>query len=387
MRYGSRLIERELLCFFFGIDELHCDALAYRLCATRWSRRPLMPGSVLPADVCAIVQSMLVSALNSPAAARLDPAMTSPGIADQLIYYPTYGVHNPPWCSPCACPDCLYAREPGEPSDPYFPLYWSAKWTMYRVYGGYKDFPPPYDGAPPKGCQYEVSYGATFYDSTWVGPNGEQGAMMEHYEDRSLPIFPMGNHFTSSFISLGDMAYFLTYDKDRPKGMPPICLFSNLNHPPKRDFIKHLPYSKGDSDRLGGKIQGYSFWASMQDNQPPIQTGASPDRTGDGILFGYAFNSQWEPDAHDHTAAPYRHPHSFYFSGVNTDPPDAPIVSQFYTEFAMIRPNPAETWDLVAKFADGKPVPACHLYDAANDPKSAAGEKRAWAGKIRPRLA
>jgi hypothetical protein len=304
-----------------------------------------------------------------------------------LVYYPTYGVHNPPWCSPCECPDCLYERGPGQPSDPLFPLYWSARWTMYRVFKSYAEYPPPYDGPPPaplsEGVDYQVSYGATYYDSTWRGPNGEEGAMMEHYEDWSLPIFPRDNHFTCSFISLGDSAYFLTYDKDRPPGMPPICLFSNLNHPPRRDFIKHLPYSPGDSDRLGGRIQGYSFWASPEDGKPPIQGGAAPDRTADGgILFGYAFKSEWEPDAVDKSVRPYRHPHSFYFSGCPTDPPNAPIVSQFYTEFAMVRPDPAKTWDLVASFSGGQPVEACHLYSAAGTAaQSLTGP--AWAGKIK----
>ena len=101
---------------------------------------------------------------------------------------------------------------------------------MYRVFGDYVNNPPPYDGKPPddlkEGVDYQVSYGSSYYDSTWRGPNGEEGAMMEHYEEWSLPIFPMDNHFTSSFISLGDKAYFLTYEKDRPKNMPSICSFS-----------------------------------------------------------------------------------------------------------------------------------------------------------------
>jgi hypothetical protein len=258
---------------------------------------------------------------------------------------------------------------------------------MYRVFKNYADNSPPYDGKPPSslkdGVDYQTSYGATYYDSTWRGPNGEEGAMMEHYEEWSLPIFPIDNHFTSSFISIGDTAYFLTYDKDRPKGIPPICLFSDLNHPPCRDFIKHLPYSPGDSQRLGGRVQGYSFWTNPAPDKPPIQTGASPDRTADrAILFGYAFNSVWEPDAVDKSAAPYRHPHSFYFSGYPPSPPNAPIVSQNYTEFAMIRPDPAETWDLVAKFSGGKEIPsACNLFGS----QSAALENQAptWAGKNR----
>ena len=97
--------------------------------------------------------------------------------------YPTYGVHNPPECSPCAMPDCLYSRGPGESSDPTLPLYWTAKWKMYRVYRQYAEYPPPYDGAPPpqlkQRVDYEVSNGASYYESTWRGPNGERGAMME----------------------------------------------------------------------------------------------------------------------------------------------------------------------------------------------------------------
>jgi hypothetical protein len=281
--------------------------------------------------------------------------------------FPTYGVHNPPSYSPCAAPDCLYARGPDEPSDPLLPLFWTAKWTMYRVFRKYAEYLPPYDGPPPvqlkEGEDYQVSYGASYYDSTWRGPNGEQGAMMEHYEDWSLPIFPFDNHFTCSFISLGNKAYFLTYDKDRPKGMVPICLFSDLNHPPRRDFIKHLPYSKGDSERLGGRVQGYSFWTSPQDGKPPIQTGASPDRTAEGaVLFGYAFRSKWERDVADPTAAPYRHVHSFYFSGMPTNPPNAPIVSQYFTDFAMIKPDPMKTWDLVRQLTGGREIPTWNLF-------------------------
>jgi hypothetical protein len=287
----------------------------------------------------------------------------------QGAVYPTYGVHNPPQYSPCASPDCLYARGPGEPSDPIYPLYFTAKWTMYRIYNKYIENPLPYYSKPPdtmqEGIDYQTSYGWTCYDSTWRGPDGEVGAMMEHYEKWSLPIFPMENHFTSSFISLGNTAYFLTYEQDRPKGLAPICQFSSLNHPPRRDFIKHLPYSLQDSQRLDGRVQAYSFWTSPSGAAPPIQTGVVPDRTAEGaILFGYAFHSDWQPDAVDKDAAPYRHPQSFYFSGYPGTPPDAPMVTQIYTEFAMIRPDPAETWDLVAKHAAGKPIPICDLYGA-----------------------
>lgn len=292
--------------------------------------------------------------------------------------FPTYGVHNPPEYSPCKFPDGIYPRAEGEPSDPTYPLYWCAKWTMYRVFGkNYSKYLPPYDGKPPAGLvegeDYEVSYGSTYYDSTWG--NG-QGAMMEYYHKRSLPIFPMDNQYTSAFISLGNDAYYLTWE-DRPDGMPPISHFSDLNHPPRRDFIKHLPYSKGDSDQLDGKIQGYSFWTSPMGQQPPappVQTGVSPDRTADQcIMFGYGFDSEWRKDDYDPNHAPYRHPNSFYFSGCPTlnGKIFAPMVSQNYTEFIAKRPDPAETWDLVRKFAQGKPIPFYNPFIPRSSQKAA----------------
>lgn len=294
--------------------------------------------------------------------------------------YATYGVHNPPEYSNCASPDCVYKREPGQPSDPRYPDYWSSNWTMYRVFNGYVENPPPYDGKPPpalqEGRDYEVSYGSTYYDSQWRGPTGE-GAMMEHYVKRCLPIFPGSNHYTCSFVSLGDMAYFLTYPEDRPAGMPPCCVFSKLNHPPRTDFIKHLPYAKGDSERLGYRVQGYSFWVDPRTDKPPVQVGVSPDRTAEGdIMFGYAFNSVPTPDRVNKTAAPYRHPQSFYFSGVPMNPPNAPIVSQNYTDFAMVRPDPTKTWDQVAKMCTGN-VPRCELFNppASGDGKALGAEQ------------
>ena len=79
--------------------------------------------------------------------------------------------------------------------------------------------------------------------------------MMEYYDEWSLPIFPMDNHFSSSFVSLGNTAYFITYDKDRPAGMPPICLFFGIESSSRRDFTKPAAARR----KLGGRIQGYSF--------------------------------------------------------------------------------------------------------------------------------
>ena len=301
-------------------------------------------------------------------AAVVAPLAAMPAAAQDPPVYQTYGVHNPPSDSPCGTPNCVYTRLPGQPSDPHYPDYWTAHWRMYRVFNYVKDgkpYVPPYDHAPPRalkpGLDYEVSEGATYYDNSWRGPTG-QGAMMEHYEKRCLPIFPISNQYSCSFISLGDVAFFLTYPQDRPKGMPPVCLFSSLNHPPRPDFIAHLPYSASDSAQLGYRIQGYSFWIDAQTGKVG-QVGVLPDQTANAqIMFGYGFDSRATPDRVNKTAAPYRHPQSFYFSGVPVSPPDAPFVSQNYTDFAMVRPDPKDTWNQVSAL-DPKTLPACQLFN------------------------
>jgi hypothetical protein len=314
-------------------------------------------GVTLKLQISLLALSFALAACNSATAGNNAAAGNGAEPADANAVYATYGVHNPPAASQGACanPNCVYVRGPGEPADPLYPPYWQSRWTMYRVFNNYQQHMPPYNGAPPPplrpGIDYQISYGATYYDSTWRGPSGE-GAMMEHYEHYCLPIFPIPNNYTCSFISLGDIAYFITYEQDRPAGMPPVCLFSPLNHPPRRDFISHLPYAAGDSQQLGAGAQGYSFWISGQTGAP-VQTGASPDQTRHGnILFGYAFapvNGALQPS-------------SFYFSGYPLPPANAPIVSQNYTNWAPTQPNPAQTWDQVAGL-DPSTLPACQLFD------------------------
>lgn len=276
--------------------------------------------------------------------------------------YQTYGTHNPAEVSPCQTPNCVYPRAAGDPPNPLWPVYWQSDWTMYRVYGpDAAKYPPPYAGKPPQGATYQTSYGATLYDSTWRGKSGE-GAMEERYDQYCLPIFPLDNHFSCKFISLGDTAYFVA-GEGRPAWMPKLCLFSPLNHPPRRDFVSHLPYSAADSARIGAGGQGYSFWVSAQ-NGYVMQVGASPDRTADGgILFGYGFQA---------TAKGAVMPQSFYFSGYPLAPANAPYVSQNYTNFAATQPSP-DIWAEVSG-VDPTTLPACQLFDP---PETASGSSNA----------
>lgn len=276
------------------------------------------------------------------------PEKTAPKI------YATFGVHNPPSYSPCNEFDCLERRPEGAPSDPLFPPQWISDWVMYTVHDGYQNSPPPYPMEIESVgiTDYTKSHGTTYYDGTFSHPlHSGEGAMMEFYKERCLPIFPIENDFTCAFVSLGNTAYFLTPDESsRPEGMPACCLFSPLNHPPRRDFIKHLPYNSADSARLPN-VQAYSL------------------RTpGSGILFGYAFNTTYtKDDAENRTEdEAYRHPNQFYFSGYPGKPARAPIVTQIYTNFQSVPPNATETWDMVGQMCTAQPLPKCALFNPEN---------------------
>lgn len=277
---------------------------------------------------------------------RLSPHQGST-VSDEAVYF-TNGVHNKLGCSK-ANNHCIAKREKTAPSDPRYPKHWISDWTMFRVTQNYEKNPPPYTNPPAtlSSSDYTVSFGTTYYDSEYKPKDGDgKGAMMEHYEDYCLPIFPIANNrYTCSFISLGNKAYFLTYKKDRPKGMPECCLFSPKNHPPRRDFIKHLPYSPTRSAQLNNSVQAYAL-------EVP-----SPDGP---ILFGYAFNAVASPD--DYGKEHYRHPQSFFFSG-NSDKAKAPIVSQNYTSFRKQKPESRFTWDRVERMCKAKPLPDCQLFN------------------------
>ncbi|MBX8600791.1 hypothetical protein K5D40_00870 [Pseudomonas cichorii] len=280
--------------------------------------------------------------------------------------YPTMGVHNTAGCNE-KNGNCIAKRNPTDPSDPFFPAFWVSDWTMYRVTtDSYKKNPPPYSNPPTtlKPSDYSVSRGTSYYDTTYIPADGDgYGAMMEHYEKYCLPIFPIkDNNYTCSFVSLGNKAYFLTYEQDRPKGMPACCMFSPMNHPPRQDFIQHLPYSVERSKNLNASVQAYSIDVPGPDGP---------------ILFGYSFFKDATRDQQGQ--APYRHPQSFFFSG-DVSTADAPIVSQNYTNFRVSKPDPATTWAQVAKMCPANPEP-CQLF---NPPATLSNGKKAQWNNLMP---
>lgn len=301
---------------------------------------------------------LLAACLALPAYAQ-DVASANDSAASARHTYYTGGVHNDKGCLPPK--NCVYKRAPGEPLDPLYPRWWTSEWTMYRVFKNYDKYPPPY-ASPPAGLEptdYQVSYGATYYDSTYVPPDKDgAGAMMEHYDKFCLPIFPSANNYSCSFVSLGNKAYFLRYD-DRPPGTPACCQFSLHNHPPLRDFIKHLPYNAQQSTHLDGTIQAYSREVGPQK-----------------ILFGYAFYKKPKTPKAKHAsgakAQAYGQPQSFFFSGYPGTPPDAPIVSQNYTHFRAEKPDPGKTWAKVAEMCTPNPGWCCLFAGDCPDKAAAA---------------
>ncbi|WP_421548928.1 hypothetical protein [Pseudomonas sp. QD4] len=261
---------------------------------------------------------------------------------DSPAVYFTNGVHNTLGCN-AKNGNCIAPRAPTDPSDPFFPAYWISDWTMYRVMTNYQNNPPPYSSPPStlKPSDYTVSKGTSYYDTGYLPPDGDgYGAMFEHYEKYCLPIFPIkNNNYSCTFVSLGNKAYFLTYD-DRPKDMPACCSFSPMNHPPRQDFVQHLPYSPSRSQNLKGSVQAYAL--DLDSPQGPI-------------LFGYAFNKAQTG------TPPYRKPQSFFFSG-DASVANAPIVSQNYVNFRIEKPDPAKTWDQVAAMCPSNPPP-CQLFE------------------------
>jgi hypothetical protein len=311
------------------------------------SRSPRPARTVPVGSVSSVAFALTLACTPSRPPEGAPEAATTPdyqAIMRRVHTYYTGGVHNDKDCHREG--QCVYPRQQGEPTDPLYPEWWTSEWTMYRVFRNYDTYPPPY-ASPPAGLtpsDYEVSHGATYYDSTYVPADHDgEGAMMEHYDKQCLPIFPSSNDYTCSFVSLGNKAYFLRYD-DRPADTPACCQFSLDNHPPRRDFIQHLPYNPQQSQHLESSIQAYSITV------PP------------GILFGYSFYATPAPDSANPALPPYRHPQSFFFSGSPTVPPDAPIVSQNYDNFRAQKPTPAQTWDQVASTCPKDP-PWCCLFE------------------------
>ena len=144
--------------------------------------RPLRAPYHRPSRRLALAALVAGLALPAPLAAQGSRSKAAQDDPASRHLYATGGVHNNVGCVPPA--KCVYTRKAGEPTDPLYPAWWSSHWDMYWVFQNYDKFPPPYSN-PPEGLtpsDYQKSFGATYYDSTYRPRDRDgEGAMMEHY--------------------------------------------------------------------------------------------------------------------------------------------------------------------------------------------------------------
>ena len=99
------------------------------------------------------------------------------------------------------------------------------------------------------------------------------------------------------------------------------------------------------------------------------------------IMFGYGFQSEATPDRIDRSAAPYRHPQSFYFSGYPLPPPDgpdAPFVSQklYGLRDDQARPESDVGSGERSRSEDAAGVPAFRSAEPRGRPRRSASRRR-----------
>ncbi|WP_440055266.1 hypothetical protein ACSLBF_03755 [Pseudoalteromonas sp. T1lg65] len=306
---------------------------------------------------------------------KLESAQAKNGKAESKWVYSTNGVHSDHGCN-AKNNHCIAPRTAADPQDPQFPDYWISDWTMFTVLNeaASEANPPPYANPPTtlKQSDYKVSFGTSYYDSTYNKAAAEKsadkenyGAMMEYYNDFCLPIFGKTikeSETDCAFVSLGKKAYYITFDKSNNNSEQAFpeptscCQFSPNNHPPRTDFLKHLDYWPEASKNLNNSVQAY-YWKALW------SPGAEQQ-----ILFAYAFNNYKSPEGNMPRASEwYQHPQSFFFSGMinqgTAAEPDfiAPIISQNYTSFRKQQPNP-ELWQNVVQWCPAKKIQKCRLF-------------------------
>eukprot|EP00757_Euglenozoa_sp_SAG-D1_P023649 gene23649-9852_t len=95
--------------------------------------------------------------------------------------------------------------------------------------------PYPHDNVPDP--PYTAGRMKTFYD--W-----SKRAMIEHYLDECVPIFPQmasgDPGFECMFLNVNETSFLITYKATRPKWMPPCCVFGKPFHPPTRNFLESV---------------------------------------------------------------------------------------------------------------------------------------------------
>ena len=209
---------------------------------------------------------------------------------------------------------------------PPLPEYWSAEAIQYI---SDPNIPPPFtntSGVPPRprteGRLHSV------YD--W-----SRRAMIEHYLDACVPIFPRGDTFECTFLNVNDTAFLITYDDSRPPWLPtPCCVFRRPHHPPTPTFLDDLNKTELPSP---SPINGSAARWWRVDIPPPM-----------GPFF-YAWTTPFRPGEQIYAA--------FDFPGVVANSGGRWAVQNFQN-VTLERP-PASTWKLPAACGSESAVPMC----------------------------
>eukprot|EP01062_Namystynia_karyoxenos_P077482 TRINITY_DN7814_c0_g1_i1.p2 TRINITY_DN7814_c0_g1~~TRINITY_DN7814_c0_g1_i1.p2 ORF type:complete len:240 (+),score=41.18 TRINITY_DN7814_c0_g1_i1:71-790(+) len=212
---------------------------------------------------------------------------------------------------------------------PELPLYWSAEATQYV---SVTDEGPPWaspgataPGVPPP--PLVAGRLLSYYDWT-------KQAMIEHYVDDCVPIFTSGWKFECKFLNLNNQALLITYNKTRPAGWPPCCLFRKPHHPPAPDFLAALNKSAVLDSPVGCR---QARWWKM-DIPPP----AGP---------------MWFPWFMDDVKAGGRSVYaSFSFPVVPTPDGRNQWAQQNFFNYSFVQP-PDSTWDIPPECAGAEAVP------------------------------
>jgi len=196
--------------------------------------------------------------------------------------------------------------------NPKLPLQFQMQWRMVATINNNISIPLDWNPLPPKGVQYLVGSGSTYYD--W-----DRKAMLEIYDDFCVPIFgPLGdrtNLFKCNFLNVNLTSYLIS---EPPSPFPSCCVFgSQVFHPPAPDFLKHMNFNS--AGQLFDKQ--VDWWVLDTNTDDPAEP------------FGYGFYKNINPETK------IRDPAAFWFRTVNG------FTVQYFRKFEIKTPNQS-TWDL-----------------------------------------
>ena len=168
-----------------------------------------------------------------------------------------------------------------------------------------------------------------------------QRAMVEHYLDACVPIFPQmssNDQFECRFLNVNETSFLITYNDTRPVWMSPCCLFEKPFHPPERRFLEKINASTlPNLSPVNGKE---SVWWRV-----PIEPPTGP--------FFYAWNLPLRNGTDESQVYA-----TFDFPGIGS------WVTQNFVNVSLDKRPPNETWVLPIEQCgtDAAALPRCPSF-------------------------